>query len=129
MVRSVRPEPPRRISHSTSLHRSLRTSREISRRQTSADFASLMGAARNSVSAPRASTRIDGFLRTLAVPLRFGTTDWQQVELVALKHEPDRNRDGLPSLPANHAELDLTVSGKAFFKVLLGPILLRRSPA
>src|SRR5713101_1659492 len=68
------------------------------------------------------SPRIDPnrrILEDIAVPLRVGTTYWQQVELVALKHEPDRNRDGLPSLPANHAELDLPVSGKAFFQILL----------
>src|SRR5258708_34995075 len=61
---------------------------------------------------------MDGFLITWRIPPGVGTAHGKQVELDSLKHEPDRNGDGLPSLAANHAELDLTVSGKAFFKFL-----------
>src|ERR1017187_4233572 len=43
----------------------------------------------------------------------------QKVELLAFQNEPDRNRDCLPGLSPDHANLDLPVAGEAVFEVVL----------
>src|SRR5579863_9661794 len=58
-------------------------------------------------------------LQHVSVPLRVRTLHGQEVQLFVFQHEPDRNRDCLPRLPADHAELDLAVAGEAFFEVVL----------
>src|ERR1019366_10397301 len=60
-------------------------------------------------------------VQTCALPIsqRVGALHGQQVELLALQHKPDRDRDCLTGLSADHAELDLAVVGEAFFEVIL----------
>jgi hypothetical protein len=53
------------------------------------------------------------------VPLRIRTLYWQEVEFVSFKHEPDRDRDCAPGLPADDADLDLAVAVEAVFQVVV----------
>jgi hypothetical protein len=48
-------------------------------------------------------------LEHVFVPLRVGALNGQEVELFAFQHEPDWDRDCLPRLPADYADLDLAV--------------------
>ena len=40
-------------------------------------------------------------------------------QVIAFKHEPDRNRDCASGASSDHADLDLAVAGKALFEVVL----------
>jgi len=60
--------------------------------------------------------RINANLRVperVLLPLRVRALHGEKVELLSFQHEPDRNRDCLPGLPTNHADLDLAVAGEA----------------
>src|ERR1019366_7917833 len=58
-------------------------------------------------------------LKHVPVPLRVGAAHGQKVELLALQHGPDRNRNCISGLPAEHADLDLAVAGEAGFERVL----------
>jgi hypothetical protein len=46
-----------------------------------------------------------------------GAAHGQQKELFAFQHEPDRNRDCFPELPADDADLDLAV--RCFLQIVV----------
>src|ERR1700688_1926726 len=52
-------------------------------------------------------------LEHVLVPLRLRALHWQEVDLFPFQHEPDWDRDRLPGLPADHADLNLAVAGEA----------------
>ena len=65
------------------------------------------------------ASRIDANLPVpehVPVSLRVGAPHWQQVQRLAFRHEPDRDRDCLPRLPTDDADLDLAVAGEAVFE-------------
>ena len=71
----------------------------------------------------RAGPRINPNPRVLEyvpIPLRVRALHRQEVELLVFQHEPDRDRDCPTRLPADHAELDLSVAGEAVFEVVIG---------
>jgi hypothetical protein len=58
-------------------------------------------------------------LEHVPIPLRIRAVHRQQVELIAIQNKPDRNRDGLSRISADHAELDLAVARKTFSESFL----------
>ena len=58
-------------------------------------------------------------LEHVLVPLRVRALHGQEVELVPFQNEPDRDGDCASGLSPDHADLDLAVSGKAFFEAIL----------
>src|ERR1035438_1970211 len=58
-------------------------------------------------------------LQDVLIPLRPRAVHGQKIQTLAFQHEPDRDRDCLPRLPPDHANLDLAVAGEAFFEAVL----------
>jgi hypothetical protein len=65
--------------------------------------ASVIGTARNAASAPRASIRIDGFLRTFLYHSVSEPRTGSRYSVSSSATEPDRIRERLPSFSADYA--------------------------
>jgi hypothetical protein len=78
-------------------------------------LALVMGAALNSASAPRASTRIEGFWSTFLYHCVSEPCTGRR----PFQYEPDRDGDRASGLPAVYAEFDLAVAGEAVFEIIV----------